>query len=181
MLVRRTALALLSRTSYAASASLGDMDELDAAILRELQRDARRTNRDVAAAVGVAPTTALDRTRALRDRGVIRGATLDVDLASIGRGVQALIAVRIRPPSRPVIEGFRDWVSGLPDVLGVFVTAGNEDFVIHVGVPDNDALYGFVIDQLTQRKEVADVRTSVVYEHLRSSIVEPADAAARAR
>ncbi|GAB3616804.1 Lrp/AsnC family transcriptional regulator [Okibacterium endophyticum] len=150
-----------------------NMDELDQAILRELQSDARRSNRDVAAAVGVSPTTALDRTRALRARGVIRGAVLDVDLAALGRPVQALIAVRIRPPSRPVIESFRDWASGLPQTLGVFVTTGTEDFIIHVAVPHNEALYAFVIDELTQRAEVADVRTSVVYEHIRATRVEP--------
>lgn len=61
----------------------------------------------MAAAVGVSPTNALDRTRGLRERGVIRGA-LDVDLPSIGRGVEALIAVRVRPPSRRNIEGFRN-------------------------------------------------------------------------
>jgi len=149
------------------------MDELDRAILRELQSDARKTNRDVATAVGVSASTALDRTRALRDRGVFRGAVLDVDLAAIGRPVQALIAVRIRPPSRKVIEAFRDWAAGLTETLGVFVTTGTEDFIIHVAVPDNDSLYAFVIDELTQRAEVADVRTSVVYEHLRNHRVEP--------
>jgi len=149
------------------------MDELDTAILRALQSDARMTNRDVAAAVGVSPTTALDRTRALRARGVIRGATLDVDLPSIGRPVQALIAVRIRPPSRAVIERFRDWAHARPETLGVFVTSGNEDFIIHLAVADNDSLYSFVIDELTQRSEVADVRTSVVYEHLRNPRVVP--------
>jgi DNA-binding Lrp family transcriptional regulator len=149
------------------------MDQLDVAILRELQSDARITNRDLAAAVGVSPTTALDRTRSLRARGVIKGATLDVDLASIGRGVQALVAVRIRPPSREVIEAFRDWVSGLHQTLGVFVTAGNEDFIIHVAVRDNDDLYAFVIDELTQRREVADVRTSVVYQHIQNRSVRP--------
>jgi DNA-binding Lrp family transcriptional regulator len=149
------------------------LDELDAAIIRELQLDARRTNRDIAAAVGVSPTTALDRTRSLRDRGVIRGAILDVDLAELGRGVQALIAVRVRPPSREVIEGFRRWVGALPETLGVFVTSGAEDFLIHVAVRDNDALYAFVIDKLTQRPELADVRTSVVYEHLRNDRITP--------
>jgi len=144
------------------------LDVIDTAILRELQVDARRTNRDVAAAVGISPTTALDRTRSLRDRGIIRGATLEIDLAAIGRPVQALIATRIRPPSRKNIEGFRDWVSQLPEVIGVFVTSGTEDFLIHVAVGDNDALYAFVIDRLTDRPEVMDVRTSVVYEHLRS-------------
>lgn len=152
---------------------MADLDALDTAILRELQDDARRTNRDVAAAVGVAPTTALDRTRALRDRGVIRGATLDVDLAAIGRPVQALVAVRIRPPTRANIEGFRSWVIALPEALGLFVVSGTEDFLVHVGVPDNDALYAFVIDGLTQRPEIADVRTSVVYEHLRKRRVDP--------
>ncbi|GAA4265948.1 Lrp/AsnC family transcriptional regulator [Frondihabitans peucedani] len=147
------------------------LDDLDVRILEILQSDARITNRDLAAAARVSPTTALERTRSLRSRGVIRQATLDVDLPSIGRGVQALIAVRIRPPSRQVIEAFRDWVSTLDETVGVFVTAGNEDFIIHVAVRDNDDLYAFVIDRLTERREVADVRTSVVYQHLRENVV----------
>ena len=150
---------------------MSTLDAIDTAILRELQSDARRSNRDVAAAVGISPTTALDRTRALRERGIIRGAVLDLDLPSIGRPVQAIVAVRIRPPSRRNIEGFRDWVSTLPEVIGVFVTSGNEDFLIHVAVADNDALYAFVIDRMTERPEVIDVRTSVVYEHIRSAPV----------
>ncbi|MFD3444628.1 Lrp/AsnC family transcriptional regulator [Microbacteriaceae bacterium 4G12] len=149
------------------------MDELDAAILRELQSDARKTNRDVAAAVGISPTTALERTRALRARGIIRGASLELDLAAIGRGVQALVAVRIRPPSRDVIEAFRDWAAALPQTLGVFVTSGSEDFILHVAVGSNDDLYAFVIDELTLRREVADVRTSIVYEHLQNRSVLP--------
>ncbi len=149
------------------------MDELDGALLRELQRDARRTNRDLAEAVGVSPSTALERLRTLRQHGVIRGASLDLDLGAVGRPVQALIAVRIRPPSRELIEGFRDWVSGLTETVGVFVVSGSEDFLVHIAVADTDGLYSFVIDRLTQRREVADVRTSVVYEHLRTKVVEP--------
>jgi DNA-binding Lrp family transcriptional regulator len=153
---------------------MAPLDELDTAILGELMSDARRTNRDVANAVGVSPTTALDRTRGLRERGVIRGALLDVDLAKIGRPVQAIIAVRIRPPSRRNIEGFRDWVSTLPETIGLFVVSGGEDFLIHIAVQDNERLYAFVIDRLTQRPEVADVRTSVVYQHIRNQTAAPA-------
>jgi DNA-binding Lrp family transcriptional regulator len=158
------------------------LDELDTAILAELQLDARRTNRDIAAAVGVSPTTALDRTRALRERGVIRGARLDVDLAAVGRPVQALVFVRIRPPARRTIEAFRTWAAGLPETLGVFVTSGSWDFLIHVAVADNDALYAFVIDRLTERAEIADVQTSVVYEHLQNSrVVQSRGRASRRR
>ena len=158
-----------------------ELDELDTAILAELQADARRTNRDIATAVGIAPTTALDRTRGLRQRGVIRGALLDVDLAAIGRPVQALIAVRIRPPKRQVLEAFRDWAAQLPETVGVFVVTGYEDFLLHVAVAGNQDLYAFVIDRLTQRPEVADVRTSVVYEHIRNPVLHPAAKPSRAR
>src|ERR1700730_3587017 len=61
--------------------AMAGLDELDKAILRELQADARRTNRDIAAAVGVSASTALERTRSLRQRGVIRGTVLDLNLA----------------------------------------------------------------------------------------------------
>lgn len=96
-----------------------------------------------------------------------------MNLPAIGRAVQALIAIRIRPPSRQRIEAFRDWVLTLPEVLGLFVTSGTEDFLIHVGVGDTSGLRTFVIDRLTEHPEVADVRTSVVYEYLRSRPIEP--------
>jgi hypothetical protein len=51
--------------------------------------------------------------------------------------------------------------------------SGGDDFLLHVAVPDTDALYAFVIDRLTERREVADVRTSVVYEHIRRPVLEP--------
>jgi DNA-binding Lrp family transcriptional regulator len=141
--------------------------------MRLLQNDARLTNRELAARANVAPSTSLERVRNLRRRGVITGYRAEVGLDTLGRATQAMISVRIRPPSRPTIESFRDWVITLPEVLGLFVTSGTEDFLIHVGVRNTDGLYAFVIDRLTERREVADVRTSVVYEHVRTRIVEP--------
>jgi DNA-binding Lrp family transcriptional regulator len=149
------------------------MDAIDWAIVRELQDDARQTNRELAAAVHVSTSTSSDRVRALRDRGVLRGYHAEVDLDALGRRVQALIAVTIRPPTRDNIESFRNWAGGLPELIGVFVVSGSSDFLLHLGVPDTDALYAFVIDRLTERPEVADVNTSVVYEHIRRPVLEP--------
>ena len=81
----------------------------------------------------------------------------------------------IRPPTRENIESFRNGPGQLPELIGVFVVAGGSDFLLHVAVPDTDALYAFVIDRLTERGEVADVNTSVVYEHIRRPVLEPLD------
>jgi DNA-binding Lrp family transcriptional regulator len=151
-----------------------EFDALDRVLLRELQNDARQTNRDLAAKTGVSPSTSLERVRLLRDRGVITGYHAVLDLDAAGRPVQALISVRIRPPARPIIEGFREWASRLPEVIGLFVTSGAHDFLIHIAVPDVDSVYAFVIDRLTERRELADVQTTMIYEHVQTRCVEPA-------
>ena len=150
------------------------MDELDSALLAALQADGRRTNRELAAQLGVAPSTSLERVRALRRRGVVTGVHAAVDLAAIGRPVQAMVTVRLRPQSRSVMHGFRDFVAALPQTVQVFITTGAEDVLIHVAVASTEALQDFVLDALTQRKEVAGVRTEVVFDHVRRHVIEPA-------
>ena len=150
------------------------MDELDSALVAALQADGRRSNRDLAAALRVAPSTSLERTRSLRSRGVITGYHASVDLTAMGRPVQAMISVRLRPQSREIMNGFRDFVAALPETLNVYVVTGFEDTLVHVAVPTPQALQDFVLDSLTKRSEVADVRTAVVFEHVRNHVVKPA-------
>ena len=104
---------------------------------------------------------------------MVSGYHAAIAMDALGRHVQALIAVTVRPPTRRHIEEFRNWAADLREVMSVFVVAGGSDFLLHVGVPDTDTLYAFVIDRLTERPEVADVNTSVVYEHLRRPVLEP--------
>lgn len=70
------------------------MDELDTEIVRLLQTDARQSNRELARTLGIAPSTCLERVRALTRRGVIRGYHAEISPAALNRGVQALVSLR---------------------------------------------------------------------------------------
>ena len=148
------------------------LDELDSALLEVLQTDARMTNRDLAAAIGVAPSTALERLRSLRERGVITQFRLDLDLKQLGRPVEALISVRLRPQSRKIIHGFRDFVLQLPETVAVFIVTGEDDMLVHVAVPDTQHLQDFFLDRLTKRPEIHSAKTSVLYEHHQRDLLE---------
>ncbi|MEU5880946.1 Lrp/AsnC family transcriptional regulator [Spirillospora sp. NPDC047279] len=146
------------------------MDELDAAIVDELQRDGRQTNRELADRLGIAPSTCLERVRALRRRGVITGFHAEVDPARLGRPIQALINVRLQPKIREAVEGFRTYVTELPETLAVFVVSGGDDFIIQVAVRDAGHLRDFVLDHVSRHRNIADVRTSLVYDHIRTPL-----------
>ncbi|HEX5302087.1 MAG TPA: Lrp/AsnC family transcriptional regulator [Streptosporangiaceae bacterium] len=141
------------------------MDEVDSAIIRELHSDARLSNRELAARIGIAASSCHVRTRALRDRGVLAGFHAEVNLAMVGLPVQALIAFQVRPLSRQVIQNFQAFALSLPQVRAVYVLAGNDDFLIHVAVPDLPALHGMLVDHFSKRREVIGFRTSVIYTY----------------
>ncbi|MEV0841014.1 Lrp/AsnC family transcriptional regulator [Actinocatenispora sera] len=151
------------------------MDELDSALVQLVQRDARQTNRELARQLGIAPSTCLERVRSLERRGVIRGYHAEIDNAALNRGVQAFVAVQIRPLSRTVIDSFTEFVAGLPQVVSVFVVAGGDDFLIHVAVQDLDHLHAFLVDRLSRRREIISYRSSVIYQQTHNTVLAALD------
>jgi DNA-binding Lrp family transcriptional regulator len=152
---------------------IGPLDRTDRALVQALQNNARISNKQLAEHVGLAPSTCLERVRNLRIRGVIRGYHADVEPAALGHGAQALIAVRIRPHSRPVVDAFWKHVLELPEVIAIFHLSGADDFLVHVGVPDVNGLRDFVLDRLTSRPEVAHLDTHLIFAQAKKHILEP--------
>jgi DNA-binding Lrp family transcriptional regulator len=142
------------------------LDATDRRIVRELVGHARMSNRKLAERIGIAPSTALVRTQALLERGVIMGFSADIDLPAVGRSVQALIAVRLRTPDRAAIAEFAARTSRLPEVVATFHTAGAADYLFHLAVSNTVALRTWVFDNVTVDPAVEHVETTLVFTHL---------------
>ncbi len=148
-----------------------DLDRIDCDLLTLLQKDARLSNKELAAAVGLAPSSCLARVQRLRSEGVLKGAHAEVDPAAMGVGLQALIAVQLRQHSRAQVKAFWKHALGLPEVLSVFHVAGTHDFQVHVAVRDAHHLRDLALDAFTTRTEVAHIQTSLIFEWAKSAMM----------
>lgn len=151
-----------------------NIDEIDRQILLALQADARQTNRALSQRVGVAPSTSLQRVRDLERRGTITGYGADIDLAALGLSVQAMVAVRLRPKTNEVVHGFVEAVWRLPETLSVTQLTGIDDVLVHLVVPTVDQLRSLVLDRIARAPGVVDERTSLVFDHRRRRVIDPA-------
>ena len=142
------------------------MDRIDDAILVALQNDGRMSNKELAARVGLAPSSCLDRVRRLQDRGILTGFEAKVAPEAVGIGLQAFVSVRLAKHSRDVVDAFREHILSLAEVVAVYHVAGQEDFVVHVAVRDAEHLRNLTLDGFTTRAEVARLNTALVYEHI---------------
>jgi len=142
------------------------LDDIDRDLLRELERDGRISNKELAALVGVAPSTCHARVRSLRDSGVLRGFHAQVDPEAVGRGLQAMIAVRLQAAARSRLSEVAHRLAQRPEVRDVYLLAGVDDVLVHVAVRDSPELRRFVLEHLSTRPEVAHTQTSLVFEHV---------------
>lgn len=151
-----------------------ELDEVDRAIVGILAEDGRISNAELAARVGVAPSTAHARTRGLIDRGVITGFHASVDQRIVGAGLQAMVHVTLRPGSRheSIVE-FAHEVRGLPQVIQVFFLGGSDDFLIHIAVADSSDVRTFVVEHLSAQRSVANTRTSIIFDYHRNRVAAP--------
>jgi DNA-binding Lrp family transcriptional regulator len=150
-----------------------DFDRIDRAVLEALQNNARTSYKELASLTGAAPSTCLERVRGLRARGVIAGFHAEVDLARLGRKLEALIAIRFRAHDRELVEPFLEHLLSLPETISLFNVAGDDDYLVHVAVADTNGLHAFVLDRLGVRPEVEHVRTSLIYRHSRKHTIAP--------
>jgi DNA-binding Lrp family transcriptional regulator len=140
----------------------GELDAVDHALLRELQNDARQTNKALAEKVGVAPSTCLERVRELRARGVITGFRAEVDPAAIGRPMEAILSIQQRGSHRQATELLLEETARMPETVRVMALTGTTDFIIHVAVRDMSHLRD-VVWALIERPEVGRIQSSLVF------------------
>jgi len=148
------------------SGSAEPLDAIDERILAALVDDARISNKQLAELVGIAPSTALMRTRALSERGIIEGFEAVLSLPAIGRSVQALIAVRLRAHDRDQIDRFTARVPKLPAVISTFHTTGSVDYLLHIAVANTDDLRNWLLDNLATDPVVGHTETTMVFQHI---------------
>lgn len=144
------------------------LDDIDLQILTLLFKNADITNKDLAAAIGIAPSTCLERVKRLKTSGVIKGSFIDVNYNTIGGNIQAMAAIQLQPYSEQIVNSLRDELLPLPEIVSMFHMGGAFDFYIHMSVKDTEHLRRFVFEAITSRDEVTNVETALVFEHSRS-------------
>jgi len=106
---------------------MSTLDDTDVRILELLVADARRSYSDIADAVDLSPPAVSDRIDRLRESGVIRRFTLDLDRSQLRAGVPVLVTLELPADA---VDDVRARLTGADPVEHVFVTAEG-DVVFH--------------------------------------------------
>ena len=137
----------------------GIVDDVDRALIAELQRDAGQAYALLGRAVGLSAGAAHDRVRKLRERGVIRRTTVEVDPAALGRGVLAFVMVDSSAWMGEASESF----AAIPEIQEAHVIAGTASVLVKVRTASTEQLQD-VLRRLYAIEGVSGTQATVVLE-----------------
>ncbi len=149
------------------------LDELDASILEILQIDARISNVELARRVNLSPPAALARVRRLEESGYIKLYATLIDRKQIGYDLLCFVRVSLQLHDIEQVNGFREAVQLMPEVLECHHVTGDYDYILKVVAHNTKDLENFLINQLTPIPGVARIYTSLVLNEVKSSTVIP--------
>jgi DNA-binding Lrp family transcriptional regulator len=141
-----------------------DLDRTDVGILRLLQNNARLSVKEIAAEIGLAPSTTHERVRRMRETGILLGTHVEVDPKALGIGLEALLMIELSKHNRGIVDQFLDDIVGVPEVRSAFLVSGRYDLVVHVVVHDTQHLRDLALDRFTTRPGVTRIETSIIFD-----------------
>jgi len=149
------------------------MDARDRQIIRELQKDGRLTNQDLAERVNLSPSPCLRRLRNLEEAGVITGYTAVVDQKAMGLGVTAFIRIRLERHSDEAVKTFEAKVARIDEVLDCWLLAGGDDYLLRVIIGSLEDYEDFIRRRIHAIPGIASIDTSFAYGTVKATRVFP--------
>lgn len=136
------------------------LDRIDLRILRELQKDGRMTNVELAARVGISAPPCLRRVRALEEAGYIRGYHADIAGDKLGYGITVFTLVSLTNHAESDLHEFARLAETWPQVRECYMMTGDADFIIRIVAESWEAFQNFLTHQLAGAPNVAHVKSA---------------------
>ena len=136
------------------------LDRIDLRILRELQKDGRMTNVDLAKQVGISAPPCLRRVRALEESGYIRGYHADVAADKLGFGITVFTLVSLTNHTEADLQNFAKLCENWPQVRECYMMTGEADYIIKIVAEDWEAFQNFLTHKLASAPNIAHYKSA---------------------
>ncbi|MDZ7926812.1 MAG: Lrp/AsnC family transcriptional regulator [Agrobacterium sp.] len=144
-----------------------ELDAIDLKILRELQRDGRMTNVELAERVGISAPPCLRRVRKLEEADVIQGYHAMLNAPKLGFDLVAFCMVGLKRQSDSNLKAFAAATGGWSLVRQAWMVSGESDFLLHCIARNLTEFQDFVIEVLTADENVDTVRTMLTIRQVK--------------
>ena len=149
------------------------LDRTDILILRELQKDAKLTTKELAARVNLSPSPVFERQKRLEKEGYIKRYIAVVDPFKAGNGIMVLCNVRLKHHSKEYSQLFSSVIAGIDEVVECFNTSGEYDYMLKIYARNMQDYQNFVLGTLGDLDCIGSLHSIFVIGEVKNTLTIP--------
>ena len=149
------------------------LDRTDILILRELQKDAKLTTKELAARVNLSPSPVFERQKRLEKEGYIKRYIAVVDPIKAGNGIMVLCNVRLKHHSKEFSRQFTSVIADIDEVVECFNTSGEYDYMLKIYARNMQDYQNFVLGTLGDLDCIGSLHSIFVIGEVKNTISIP--------
>lgn len=147
------------------------IDEIDKRILRHLQQDSKKTNKEIANDLRLSVTAVYERIRKLEREGVVSKYVALLDPEKIEKGFMVLCQIKLIQHKIDFLTKFEKEITSLPEVIECLHVSGDYDYILKVLVKDMDAYREFMVTKLTSLDHIGSTKSIFTINKVKQSTV----------
>lgn len=149
------------------------LDRTDILILRELQKDAKLTTKELAAKVNLSPSPTFERQKRLEREGYIQKYVAVVDPVKVGNGIMVLCNVSLKHHSKEYSRQFTSVIAEIDEVVECFNTSGDYDYMLKIYARDMRHYQELVLGTLGELDCIGSLHSIFVIGEVKNSLSVP--------
>ena len=149
------------------------LDRTDILILRELQKDAKLTTKELAARVNLSPSPVFERQKRLEKEGYIKRYIAVVDPIKVGNGIMVLCNVRLKHHSKEFSRQFTSVIADIDEVVECFNTSGEYDYMLKIYARNMQDYQNFVLGTLGDLDCIGSLHSIFVIGEVKNTLSIP--------
>ncbi|HSH66485.1 MAG TPA: Lrp/AsnC family transcriptional regulator [Bacteroidia bacterium] len=150
-----------------------NLDKIDLKILKILQENAKITNLQLSAEIGLSPAPTLERVKKLETAKLIKGYYTQVDEEALGIGIKAIIQITLTGQLENAISNFKKEIAKIPEIMECYQVTGNADYVLIALLKDIRHFENLISLRLSKVEEIGQMQTMIILSKVKDSKLLP--------
>lgn len=153
--------------------SAAKLDDYDVAILRLLQEDAGRSQREIADAVNLSAPAVQRRIARLQREGVIRKTVAVLDPAAVGFPITVIVEATLADDRLATTTAAKDFFRAAPEVQQCYCVTGWAGLIVMLSLPSMEDYERRTSRLFSDNDLIKSYRTAVVLDRVKTGFALP--------
>ena len=145
------------------------LDEKDIEILRALQRNARLTNKELAAQVHLSTTPTYERVKRLERQGFVKQYATVLDANKLNKGFAVFCSAKLRRLNSDYALAFTEMIKQVPEVTECYNISGSFDYLLRIQAADMKSYQQLLLNVIGRHENIDSLESTFVMEEVKYS------------